>query len=129
MSLEQALQENTVAIRELIAALTNHAPTPAPTKEVEAAAEKAVEKAKAKAPAKKTEPAVETAANRSSDADATSDAVTYSQVSDAVLKLVAAKGRAAATDILTDMGLKSAREAKPEQYAELLAKVAEVMGA
>lgn len=55
------------------------------------------------------------------DAPATVAAVTYEQISEAVTAVVKTRGRQVAVDVLGQFGLVKATQAKPDQYAELLA--------
>lgn len=48
-------------------------------------------------------------------------AVTYEQVSEAVTTVVKTRGRQVAVDVLGQFGLVKATQAKPDQYADLLA--------
>jgi hypothetical protein len=50
----------------------------------------------------------------------TSDAVPYEKVRDAVVSLSSTKGRDAAVAVLNGLGVKNAKELKPEQYATAL---------
>lgn len=55
------------------------------------------------------------------DAPAPVAAVTYEQISEAVTTVVKTRGRQVAVDVLGQFGLIKATQAKPNQYAELLA--------
>lgn len=55
------------------------------------------------------------------DAPAPVAAVTYEQISEAVTTVVKTRGRQVAVDVLGQFGLVKATQAKPDQYAELLA--------
>lgn len=120
MSLELALQENTAAIRELIAIVrTNTAmreepialqplkgeegPTPVVTETPAPAAE--IPTAAHEAPAEEQENAPET------------PPVDYEAVKKATLELAKIKGREAAATVLGNFKVSKAPELKPEQYA------------
>lgn len=128
MSIEQALAENTAAIKELIAvwgklATQGNKVTAKveagetgtitaggkPVAEVKpAAAEKP--KAEAKPEQKKEEPKAEAA-----------PALDYAKVGAAITAFAAANGRDATLAKLGEFGVKSGKELKPEQYADVLA--------
>lgn len=131
MSLEIALQENTATMRELIAALNNmpHIGTPvaAPIEEpvveqteepAEVAQEPATEKPtgrsakKSQEPAATPEPKAEPAA-----AEPQAEPVTYEQVSQAIKKLAATKGRESAVEVLRAHGVAKGTDLQPKQYA------------
>ena len=122
MSLEQALAENTAAIKELIAVwgkLNAQAKTidkaPADTvvkaagKPVEAKVEKAAEAPKAEV--KKEEPKAEAAA----------PVADYAPVGAAITAFAAANGREPTLAKLAAFGVTSGKALKPEQYADVLA--------
>ena len=122
MSLEQAIRENTEAVRELIAALgsTNSVFAPAANEAVAqpAPAPKAAP-AKAKpAPAPKAEEPVVPAP---APAPAAEPAIPYTDVATAVTDLAKAKGRQAAVDLLASFDVARATELKAEQYASVIA--------
>ena len=130
MSIEQALAENTAAIKELIAVwgkLTSQAASVkakvdagetsviaaggAPVAEVKpAAAEKPKATPKPAAEAKKEEPKAEAA-----------PALDYAKVGAAITAFAAANGRDVTLAKLAEFGVKSGKELKPEQYADVLA--------
>lgn len=121
MSLEQALADNTAAVKALHAHLAGApAATPLSAKldKVEA---KIAETAK---PAPKTEPK-KTAAAPAPKADA----VDYEKVRAAVLALCAAKGKPAGLAVLAEFGVEKATELKAEQYAEALAALEAALAA
>lgn len=128
MSLEIALQENTAAIRELIAAIQSGA-VPAVATNVEAPAAKksaaAVKEAassgqkntKAADPAPTAE---EPAKSEAADTRAT-EQPTYDQVAKAITTLAKAKGRDVAVGLLKRFGVAKGPDLMPEQYADALA--------
>lgn len=121
MSLEQAIQENTAAIRELIAALGKGAPSqaaaPAETATVEEPkAEKPAKEKKQSAPAVMPESKEEAAAAADEPAP-----VSYDDCAQAVTKLAKTKGRPAAVALLGQFDLKTLQDAKDKP--ELLAQV------
>lgn len=140
MSLEIAIQENTVAIRELIAAISNGIPTTA--QQVAAVVEEANE-VKAEAPAKtekkakaekteavKQEPAA-TQEQKADAAPAADDApeVTYQDAAAAITQLSKVKGRDAAVALLKKFGASKLPEVKPEDFAAIVADAKAQAGA
>lgn len=89
---------------------------PKPPK-AEKEAEPKVGEKKPDAPA--AEPAQQSTA--SEDAHTAAQAVTYDDVKKAVLDVSHDRGRDAAVALLAGFGLKNAQEAKPEQWAEIMA--------
>lgn len=128
MSLEQAIRENTEAVRELIAALGKTNPVSAPAAS-EAVAQPAP--APAPAPAPKAAPAKakpapaakaeEPVAPAPAPAPVAEPAIPYTDVATAVTDLAKAKGRQAAVDLLASFGVARATELKVEQYASVIA--------
>ena len=121
MSLEQAIQENTAAIRELIAALgtgaTSQAAAPVETATVEEPkAEKPTKEKKQQAPAAMPESKEEAAPAADDPAP-----VSYDDCAQAVTKLAKTKGRPAAVALLGQFDLKTLQDAKDKP--ELLAQV------
>lgn len=121
MSLEQAIQENTAAIRELIAALGKGAPSqaaaPVETATVEEPkAEKPTKEKKQQAPAAMPESKEEVAPVADEPAP-----VSYDDCAQAVTKLAKTKGRPAAVALLGQFDLKTLQDAKDKP--ELLAQV------
>ena len=121
MSLEQAIQENTAAIRELIAALgtgaTSQAAAPAETATVEEPkAEKPAKEKKQQAPAATPESKEEAAPAADDPAP-----VSYDDCAQSVTKLAKTKGRPAAVALLGQFDLKTLQDAKDKP--ELLARV------
>ena len=122
MSLEQVIQENTAAIRELIAALGKGAPSQAaapvenpPVEEPKADAKPTKEK-KQQAPAATPESQEEAAAAADEPAP-----VSYDDCAQSVTKLAKSKGRPAAVALLGQFDLKTLQDAKDKP--ELLAQV------
>lgn len=121
MSLEQAIQENTAAIRELIAALGKGAPSqaaaPVETATVEEPkVEKPAKEKKQQAPAAMPESKEEVAPVADEPAP-----VSYDDCAQAVTKLAKTKGRPAAVALLGQFDLKTLQDAKDKP--ELLAQV------
>ena len=121
MSLEQAIQENTAAIRELIAALGKGAPSQAaapvenpPVEEPKV--EKPAKEKKQQAPAAMPESKEEAAPAADEPAP-----VSYDDCAQAVTKLAKTKGRPAAVALLGQFDLKTLQDAKDKP--ELLAQV------
>jgi len=147
MSLEVVIQENTAAIRELIAAIAKGAPIPADAKEVVATPPKPTTSAATRASAARTQPTAKEAADAApgKTADASSQSakpaeteqqgstaateITYQDAANAVTKLSRAKGRDAAVAVLKQFDAANLKEVKPEQFAEVIAAVNEVLGA
>lgn len=137
MSLEQALAENTAAIKSLTAAWLALTANAEKAKAGLAAGEgvdaggvpivpgKSTTKtttapAKDKPAAAPSAPAAPAAAAASSGEDA--NAPSYEQVAKAINAFVASAGKPAAIAKLAELGVKTGKELKPEQYAEALAK-------
>ena len=121
MSLEQAIQENTAAIKALIAALGTGA-----TSQVAAPAETAtVEDPKAEKPTKEKKQSAPAATPESKEgAAAAADEpapVSYDDCAQSVTKLAKSKGRPAAVALLGQFDLKTLQDAKDKP--ELLAQV------
>lgn len=120
MSLEIAIQENTSALRELIAAISKGIPTTS----TQLAAVIAEAPVKVEETGKAKEPEV-TAAS----APVTATIVDYEAVKKATLELSKAKGREATVAVLKRFGAEKAPDLKPEQYADYVAAAAETVGA
>ena len=126
MSLEQAIQENTAAIRELIAALGKGAPSqvaaPVETATVEEpnADAKPTKEKKQSAPAATPEQKDDAAAVADEPASEAAP-VSYDDCAQAVTKLAKTKGRPAAVALLGQFDLKTLQDAKDKP--ELLAQV------
>lgn len=116
MSLEQALAANTAAVNALVVALTSgNIGAAAP---VTVAAETPAPKAEKAATTKKTEKAASTPA-----AEPEAEAIPYETVKTATLEFIKVKGRDAFTALAAQFGVGSAKDLKPEQYAEYLEKL------
>ena len=124
MSLEQAIQENTAAIKALIAALgtgaTSQAAAPAETATVEEPkAEKPTKEKKQSAPAATPESKEEAAAAADEPAP-----VSYDDCAQSVTKLAKSKGRPAAVALLGQFDLKTLQDAKDKPVLLTLVKAA-----
>lgn len=146
MSLEQALAENTAAIKSLTAAwlaLTANAEKAkaglaagegvdaggvpiVPGKSTTKPAAKEAAKEAAKPAAAPSAPAAPAAAAASSGEDA--NAPSYEQVAKAINAFIASAGKPATIAKLAELGVKTGKELKPEQYAEALAKFSAAEG-
>lgn len=116
MSLEQALQDLTAAIREQTAAVVaaNGSAPAAPAEPVKAT--KKVVKAEAdEAPTKPA--AKKAAAPAEDDAD---EAIPYADVQKQIIAVANAKGPEAARAVLKKFGVTKGQELKTEQYAEVI---------
>ena len=126
MSLEAAIQENTSAIRALIATMTKGLPTTgepssavvAPPKTKKEKPPVTVDNAEATAPATPS-PAMDTAAT-----DAT-----YDDVKNAIVKLSGQKGRDQVVALLSQFDAAKGPDLKPEQFADFLAQANAAMAA
>lgn len=113
MSLELAINENTQAIRDMIAALmANGMPAPA---------------AKAK-PAAKAEPKVEAPTYAEPKSVAPATTIDYQVAATAITKLSRIKGRDAAVALLAQFGAAKLPDVKPEQFEAIIAAVDVAMG-
>jgi hypothetical protein len=137
MSIEQALAENTAAIRALIETIKSGLPvTHAQIQAVAdegAAAEKAEKKTTAPKAEKKTEtPKAEAAEPSAATPEqkaepAAAEAATYQDAASAITKLSRAKGRDAAVAVLQQFGAAKLPDVKPEQFADVIAAAEEAM--
>lgn len=144
MSLEATIQENTNAIRELIAAIKAGVPTTAAqvaavvteAKPTQAAKESTAKKT---TPAEKAEPAptqptaeavAAAAPEKKKKAEPSEQVATpnYQATADAVTELAREKGRDAAIAVLTKFGASKLPDVKPEQFAAVIAEC-EAVGA
>ena len=139
MSIEQALAENTSAIRELIAAIRAGVPTTAAQVAAVVAEAPAAETAKAKIPAK--DPAAAEVSDAAEHGKTAAQAVealaghankptptaTYEDAKAAVLKISKEKGRDAAVAVLSTFGVQKLPDLQPENYGPLVAKVDEAL--
>lgn len=133
MSLEQALIDNTAAIREL-AAVWSQLNATANAKIAEKAAQKPapIEKAKAEpkpevvaAPKTVAEPsAPETTAAPAASSSASAEVIDYSVLQKAVFAL-AGKSREAAASVAAEFGVKTFKELKDDKWAAALVAVNE----
>ena len=128
MSLEVAIQENTKAVRDLIATLNRAPNSPtAPTKTVGGGTGAPIVGADqvARPAATNAKPAPATPPAKPATPPSTPAALNYMKdVQPTALKLVGAEGgRAKMVEILTKYGVKLGAELKPEQLAGFLADV------
>lgn len=124
MSLEASIQENTAAIRELIATLAKGI---TPTANQVAAV---VSEGKAQKVAPKAEPVVEStppASEPESFPGATE--YTYQDAAAAITKLSRVKGRDAAVSLLYRFKASKLPDVQPDQYAEIIEAANAAMGA
>lgn len=135
MSIEVAIQENTAAMRELIAVwskLNAQAKAidksesvdtvTAAGKPVEAKTEKAAkETTKPKAETKPAEAETKAAPAETKPAETETAGATYQDAAAAITKLSRTKGRDAAVAILTEFGAAKLPDVKPEQFADVIA--------
>lgn len=133
MTLEAAIQENTSAIRELIAAISKGVPTTtAQVAAVVAEAPKTDKSAKAvtepEAPAK-PETAAPATSQAASDSAPAASAPTYEEVKHAIVKLSGSKGRDAVVSLLSEFGAGKGPDLKPEQFADFIAKATQLVAA
>ena len=117
MSLEAAIAENTAALREVVALITRLGAMPGPDVVTPAAVP-----ANAKPAAKPPAPTPAAEAEIASAPEAT-----YDDVKRAIIEVSKAKGRDAAVALLAEFGATKAPDLKPEQYAALRARAAEVL--
>lgn len=117
MSIEQALAENTAALRDLVAALKAQPVVGVPA----APAEKTPEpKAEKKVSAPKKAEKVEAPKVEAPKAEEKPAGASYDDVKATVFAL-AKIDRAHAVELLTQFGVTNAQHLKPEQYAEAVA--------
>lgn len=122
MSLEIALQENTVAVKSLLAALLANVNASATLPDVIANA-----KAPDPEPKSETKPKVETKAKAEPKPPKTpvvkdAEALTYADIAPMIVAIAKEKGREVAIELMTEFGVKSGKDLKPEQYADFKAK-------
>jgi len=138
MSLEIAIQENTAALRELIAAISKGLPVAASTV-AEVAAKSAEVTAKTEKAAEVKKPAAQTASSQpgaqpqsegqkaaAQESPAAAD-VTYDDVKAAVIELSKEKGREMTVALLSRHGVAKAPDLQPEQYAAVVGDVKKVL--
>lgn len=144
MSLEATIQENTNAIRELIAAISKGMPVAASTvaavveqgktttekavttkkSDVKTASSQPGAEQKSEAPKGDAQGTAEPAADNTAPADGgavNGTAATYSDAAAAVTALAKAKGRDAAVAVLKDFGAAKLPDIKPEDFAAVIA--------
>lgn len=136
MSIEQAITENTNAIRELIATIRAGVPITAAQIAAVVAEAPAVEKTEPKKEAARAEvsdaaehgktaaQAVEALAGHANKPTPTA---TYEDAKAAVLKISKEKGRDAAVAVLSVFGVQKLPDLQPENYGALVAKVDEAL--
>jgi len=150
MSLEAAIQENTSALRDLIAAIkagvmTTAAQVAAVVTEAKPVAKKG--KADPKPDATQSSEPTPTVSDNSAISSTASNAAaaqekktdnpapepkaevpTYASVVSAVKTLAEVKGRNVAIDLLSKFGVTNGRELKPEQYVDVIAACNRALG-
>lgn len=119
MSLEATIQENTAAIRDLIAALANGVPTTA------AQVAAVVDQAPAEAEAQPASTAKATGKNKpekalDGHANAPKDQPTYQDAANAVTKLARTKGRDAAIKVLAQFNAKTLPDVQPSDFQKVI---------
>lgn len=138
MSLEAAIQENTKALRELLAAFYNGIPTTAAQVQAvvtEAKTEKVATAKKTQAAATQESPTLTASDNSENSTPATSAnttaevaAPTYQDAAAAITKLSRTKGRDTAVALLSKFGAAKLPDVKPEQFAAVIADATAAMG-
>ena len=131
MTLEAALQENTGAIRALIAALAQGIPTPS-----EPVAAVVAPKAKKEKPAVRVSdtevgstPATSAPAATAEEAATPPQGATYDEVKAVIVKMSGAKGRDQVLAVLGQFGAARGPDLKPEQFADFIAQANAAMDA
>lgn len=117
MSLELAIQENTIALRALIAVMTS-APAAAVLNEAGPAVAQAAEQVNQ---ATNVESITKNQVKKEAPADQGAEAPTYQATADAVTKLARTKGREVTVDVLAQFGASKLPDVQPEQFAALIA--------
>ena len=135
MSLEATIQENTDAIRALIAALANGVPTTAAQVAAvvtEAKTEKVESAKKTQAAATQESPTPTASDNSASSSSATQEpeaaAPTYQDAAGAITKLSRTKGRDAAVALLYRFKASKLPDVQPDQFAEIIEAANAAMG-
>jgi hypothetical protein len=137
--LEQAIADNTAAIRELIATIKASAPTTparaAPvaktvTNDVKATVTE--NNGASSTPGAPFHPAEAAAQEKPAmeevpPATPVAESVTYEQVKHAILKVASTKSREIAAGILAEFGAAKGPDLKPEQYAGIMARLNDVL--
>lgn len=126
MSLEAAIQENTSAIRALIATMTQSLPT---TVEPSSAVVTQPKAKKEKPPAAVDHAGTATPATPSPAADAPAPGATYDDVKNAIVKLSGLKGRDQVVAVLSQFDAAKGPDLKPEQFADFIAQANAAMAA
>jgi hypothetical protein len=119
MSLEQALADNTAALNKLIALMEKQNVSTALSTIASAPSETLAASV----------PKAETPKAETPKAEAPAGVLTYADIRGPFLALVAANEKAA-LDILSDLGIKSLKviEDKPDQFADVLARIQKAQG-
>ena len=126
MSLEAAIQENTSAIRALIATMTKGLPT---TVEASSAVVAPPKAKKEKPPAAVDHAGTTTPATPSPAADAPAPGANYDDVKNAIVKLSGLKGRDQVVAVLSQFEAAKGPDLKPEQFADFIAQANAAMAA
>ena len=129
MSIEQALAENTSAIRELIAAIRAGVPTtPAQGAAVVAEApERAAETPAKSDAAEHGKTAAQATDALQGHANAPEQTATFEEAKAAVIRISKEKGRDAAVAVLAKFNVAKLPELKPEHYGALISAVTEAL--
>lgn len=135
--LEQAIMENTQAIKALHAFLQNSqlhfgAPTPAPSPEPKwypggEVLTESVDPEPIQAPVKKEEPTPEPTKPAVKVEEPAAE-ISYDQVASKLIALAKAKGREAAISLLADFNAKSGKDLKTEQYSDVISHIDTLLG-
>ncbi len=132
MSLENAIAENTAALKQLIAALNASAVAATaafiPGALVDLATDAAASTPATTKPATKPAPVAKPVEAKATPAKADDEtvAIEYSQVSEAIMSMVRAKGKPAAVALLGEFNVTKGTDLKAEQYAAFLARAEEL---
>ena len=131
MTLEAALQENTGAIRALIAALGQGIPTT--SEPVAAVVAPKAKKEKPPVRVSDTEvgstPATPAPAATAEETASPTPGTTYDEVKRAIVKMSGLKGRDQVVAVLGQFGATKGPDLKPEQYADFIAQAEAAMAA
>ena len=126
MTLEAAIQENTSAIRALIAAMAQGLPT---TVEPSPAVVAAPRTKKEKMPAPAGKPEATAPATPSPAIDPPAAGATYDDVKNAIVKLSGMKGRDSVLAVLGQFDAAKGPDLKPEQFADFITHANAAMAA
>ena len=121
MSIEQLIAENTMALRALTEAILNLRTvdtTPKPTAEPEPEAQKAKKTTPAKSKPTRKKPAAQKPAEEPEPEAA--EAPTYEQMRAALIEFAANTERSQVVELLQKFDAATAKDLKPEQYAEVI---------